>query len=134
MSPAIQFYCLRLEHQFRGSLRRTHNACRIDRFVGRNHDTSFDIKFHRAFEQSSCTDNIVEHGFGRITFEQGNVFVSRSVEDHLWPIPVENLLQSSPHTQVADQWNDFNLPAFNHYAQFAFDLKDGVFVFIEQDN
>src|SRR5688572_28093938 len=119
------------DDQFRNSLRKSHNACRVYSLVGRNHYETAHTALTSDFHKVAGTEHVVPDSLKNVRFHQRNVFVGRRVIDGLNGIPTDNLGDASRVTNVCDHGNDIE-PGMCAL-QFLVDLKQVAFGPIQYD-
>ena len=119
-----------LDEQLGNPFGRSHDAGRVNRLVGRNHDESFGPMATGGFRHCFRTEHIVLHRFRRLRFHQRHMLVGCGMEYNLRPKTFEYLADSHG---IAHIGNDRRCEQFRIFApQFLVNFVNAVFTFTEQ--
>ena len=120
-----------LQAKFRHSLRRSHNVCRIDGFIGGNKYKLFNSACVALFQHVLGAENVVFNALVGGNFHHRNVFVSGGVENHVGTVEVHDFLEF-PFIPYRPHFQRISLAVMNLF-QFFVEFEHSVFVMIENN-
>src|SRR5690606_17323197 len=99
----------RLQDDLREALGRAHHIGRIDGFVRRNENESFDAALQRRLGRVHRAEDVVVDSFDDVLLHDRHVLVGGRVVDRLNPVDLQDLFHSALVMRITEQSHQFDL-------------------------